>query len=114
MKSIIKCVLKFIKYLTRKKITKKTINHRLRSIKIYFNYLIEQACRVDNPIENTVVKGEKRTINYNLLEADELEDLYYSFETDKYQEAYHKTHIKKSQSNNRIDCLSRHQYNRFR
>ena len=91
-----KISLKFIKYLTRKGNSKKTINHRLRSVKIYFNYLIEQACRVDNPIENTIVKGVKRTINYNLLEADELEDLYYSFETDKYQEEYHKYTLKRA------------------
>ena len=91
-----KISLKFIKYLTRKGSSKKTINHRLRSIKIHFNYLIEQACRVDNPIENTIVKGVKRTINYNLLEADELEDLYYSFETDKYQEEYHEYTLKRA------------------
>jgi site-specific recombinase XerD len=91
-----KTSLKFIKYLTRKGNSKKTINHRLRSIKIYFNYLIEQTCRVANPIENTIVKGVKRTINYNLLEADELEDLYYSFETDKYQEEYHKYTLKRA------------------
>ena len=91
-----KISLKFIKYLTRKGNSKKTINHRLRSVKIYFNYLIEQACRVDNPIENTIVKGVKRNINYNLLESDELEDLYYSFETDKYQEEYHKYTLKRA------------------
>jgi len=83
-----KTALKFIKYLTQKGNSKKTINHRLRSIKVYFNYLIDEAYRSDNPIENTIVKGAKRTINYDLLEADELEDLYYSFEsgnaTDKY------------------------------
>ena len=91
-----KTSLKFIQYLTRKGNSKKTINHRLRSVKIYFNYLIDQACRVDNPIENTIVKGVKRNINYNLLESDELEDLYYSFETDKYQEEYHKYTLKRA------------------
>lgn len=91
-----KICLKFIKYLTKKGITKKTINHRLRSIKIYFNYLIDQAYRIDNPIETTTVKGEKRTLNYNLLEADELEDLYYSFETDTYQEDYHQYTLKRA------------------
>lgn len=83
-----KTCLKFIKYLTRKGTTKKTVNHRIRSIKIYFNYLIDESYRTDNPIENTIVKGERRTINYDLLDANELEDLYYSFEsgnaTDKY------------------------------
>ncbi len=91
-----KTCLKYIKYLTRKGTSKKTINHRLRAVKVYFNYLIDESCRVDNPIENTVVKGEKRTINYNLLDADELEDLYYSFETDKCQEEYHKYTAKRS------------------
>ncbi len=83
-----KICLKFIKYLTRKGNSKKTINHRLRTVKIYFNYLIDEAYRIDNPIENTTVKGTIRTVNYDLLNADELEDLYYSFEsgnaTDKY------------------------------
>ncbi len=88
--------LKYIRYLTRKGTTKKTINHRLRTVKIYFNYLIDEACRSDNPIENTTIKGVKRTVNYNLLEADELEDLYYSFETDKYQEEYHKYTLKRA------------------
>lgn len=88
--------LKYIKYLTRKGTTKRTVNHRLRSVKIYFNYLIDEACRSDNPIENTTIKGAKRTVNYNLLEADELEDLYYSFETDKYQEEYHKYTLKRA------------------
>lgn len=91
-----KTCLKFIQYLSRKGTTKKTVNHRLRSIKIYFNYLIDGAYRTDSPIENIIVKGERRTINYNLLEADELEDLYYSFETDSYQEEYHRYTLKRA------------------
>jgi len=91
-----KTCLKYIKYLTRKGNSKKTINHRLRTVKIYFNYLIDEACREDNPIENTTVKGVKRTIHHNLLEADELEDLYYSFETENYQEEYHKYTLKRA------------------
>jgi len=83
-----KTALKFIKYLTRKGNSKKTINHHLRSIKIYFNYLISKAYRTDNPIEDTIVKGAKRTIYYNLLEAEELEDLYYSFESDNVTDKY--------------------------
>lgn len=90
-----KC-LQYIKYLTRKGTTKKTINHRLRSVKIYFDYLIGESCRSDNPIASTTIKGERRNINHNLLSADELEDLYYSFETDKYQEEYHKFTLKRA------------------
>jgi len=95
--------LKYITYLTQKGTTKKTINHRLRSVRIYFNYLIEEAYRADNPLENTFVKGEKRNINYTLLEADELEDLYYSFETENYlsadrriKDSYHRLTAKRS------------------
>jgi len=91
-----KTSLKFIKYLTRKGNSKKTVNHRLRSIKIYFNYLIAVGFRLDNPIENTIVKGAKKTINYNLLEADELEDLYYSFETVNIKDKYHRLTAKRS------------------
>ena len=91
-----KTCLKYIQHLTQKAITKKTINHRLRSIKIYFNYLIDQEYRLDNPIETTTIKGEKRTLNYNLLEAEELEDLYYSFETHTYQEDYHQYTLKRA------------------
>ncbi len=85
-----KTCLKYIKHLTRKGNSKKTINHKLGSIKTYFNYLISEGYRTDNPIENTSVRGTQRTINYNLLEPEELEDLYYSYETENYQEAYHK------------------------
>lgn len=91
-----KTTLKFIKHLTRKGNSKKTINHKLRGIKTYFNYLIDEAYRVNNPIENTIVKGERRIINYNLLEADELEDLYYSYETENIKDSYHRLTAKRS------------------
>ena len=85
-----KTILKYIKYLQRKGTTKKTVKHKIGTIKSYFKYLLSENYRVDNPVENINIKGVKRIINYNILEADELEDLYYSFETDKYQEEYHK------------------------
>ena len=91
-----KTCLKFIKYLSRKGTAKQTVNHRVRSIKTYFNYLIDVAYRTDNPIDNIIIKGERRSINYNLLEADELEDLYYSFETENIKDAYHRLTAKRS------------------
>ena len=83
-----KTSLKYVKYLTRKGNSKKTINHKLASLKNYFKYLISEAYRGDNPIENTTIKGVMRTVNYNLLDADELEDLYYSFESDNATDKY--------------------------
>lgn len=81
--------LKYIKYLQRKSNTKKTVNHRLGCVKNYLTYLVAENFKSENPIERTSVKGVIRHINYNLLEAEELEDLYYSFETDRQQEEYH-------------------------
>ncbi len=91
-----KTILKFIKYLQRKNNTKKTIKHKIGTVKIYFKYLLSENYRVDNPIENINIKGVKRIINYNLLEADELEDLYYSFETENIVDKYHKLTAKRN------------------
>jgi len=91
-----KTLLKYIKHLQRKGNTKKTINHKTGILKSYFNYLISEHYRSDNPAENITIKGIKRTINYNLLEADELEDLYYSFETENIKDNYHKLTAKRN------------------
>jgi integrase/recombinase XerD len=91
-----KIFLKFIKYLQRKNTTKKTIKHKIGTLKVYFKYLLSENYRIDNPVENINIKGVKRTINYNLLEADELEDLYYSFETENIKDSYHKLTAKRN------------------
>ncbi|WP_378187907.1 tyrosine-type recombinase/integrase [Aquimarina sp. W85] len=90
-----KTCLKYIKHLTRKGNSKRTINHKLGSLKTYFNYLISEAYRMDNPIETVVVRGARRNINHNLLESEELEDLYYSFETEKARNQYLKYRLKR-------------------
>lgn len=87
--------LKYIQYLQRKNTTKKTVNHKLGRVKIYLNYLVEEHFKSENPIENTTVKGTKRLINYNLLEADELEDLYYSFNTENIKDTYQRLTAKR-------------------
>jgi site-specific recombinase XerD len=91
-----KTILKFIKYLQRKGTTKKTVKHKIGTLKIYFKYLLSENYRIDNPVENINIKGVKRTINYNLLEADELEDLYYSYETENIKDSYHKLTAKRN------------------
>lgn len=91
-----KTFLKYIKYLQRKGTTKKTIKHKIGTLKIYFKYLQSENYRIDNPVENINIKGVKRTINYNVLEADELEDLYYSYETENIKDSYHKLTAKRN------------------
>lgn len=84
-----KMCLKYIQYLQRKGNTKKTINHKLGSLKTYFKYLISEARRGDNPLEDVSVKGVVRKVHHNLLEPDELEDLYYSFPNRNIKDSYH-------------------------
>ena len=54
-----KACLKYIEHLKRKGNTKKTINHKLGHLRNYFTYLVNQGDRTTNPIENTVIKGER-------------------------------------------------------
>jgi site-specific recombinase XerD len=91
-----KTILKYIKYLQRKSNTKKTVKHQIGIVKNYFKYLLSENYRIDNPIENINIKGIKRIINYNLLDPDELEDLYYSFESDNIADKYHKLCAKRN------------------
>ncbi len=91
-----KTILKYIKYLQRKNTSKRTVKHQIGITKSYFKYLLSENCRSDNPIENINIKGVKRIINYNLLEADELEDLYYSFETENIKDKYHQSTAKRN------------------
>ncbi len=76
--------LTYIKYLQNKKISVRTVNIELTNLRKYFDYLIEINQRVESPIEDVTVKGAVKRVLHNLLEADELEDLYYSYETEKF------------------------------
>jgi len=60
---------------------RKTTKHRIGALKIFFNYLIDENYRGDNPMENMNIRGVQRTLNQNLLEFEELEDLFYSVPT---------------------------------
>lgn len=91
-----KTILQYTKSLTRKGNSKKTVNHKLSTLKSYFNYLINENYRNDNPAESIVIKGVKRRLYYNLLEAEELEDLYYSFETNNIKDPYHQLTAKRN------------------
>lgn len=61
----------------------KTINKHIWAIKHYYKYSIEQGYRTDNIADDLKIRGERKKVLYNLLSSDELEDLYYSYETDK-------------------------------
>ena len=74
-----KTLLKYVKYLQSKEWKAETVNNQIRGINYYFEYLINENIRVDNPAEDVKVKRERTKVLSNLLSSDELEDLYYSF-----------------------------------
>ena len=74
--------IEYVKKLRREKPTKSTVRHIVGALKVYFNYLVEIEHRFDNPIQGINIRGVSRTLNHNLLEFDELEDLYYSYQTE--------------------------------
>ncbi|WP_299892359.1 tyrosine-type recombinase/integrase [uncultured Lacinutrix sp.] len=83
-----KNLLQYIKYLQSKSWKAESINNQIRSVKLYFNYLNESYIRLDNPAEDIIVKREKTKVLRNLLSSDELEDLYYSYETQNINDLY--------------------------
>jgi site-specific recombinase XerD len=76
-----KILLKYIESLKKSNIKIRSLQGYIGSLKVYFDYLQEENYRADNPIANTNIKGTPKTVLGNLLTQDELEDLYYSYET---------------------------------
>ena len=90
-------ILKYIKHL-RKTQQPLTVSRTLQSIKTYYNYLIAIDYRGDNPVQDINIQLGKRKLPIHLLSEDELEDLYYSYETGTGQDEY----IRATQVRNRI------------
>lgn len=59
----------------------KSINVHLWAIRIYFGYLVLEGDRYDNIAEGLHIRGQRKKVLHNLLNSDELEDLYYSYQT---------------------------------
>ncbi|MBL4664162.1 MAG: phage integrase N-terminal SAM-like domain-containing protein [Flavobacteriaceae bacterium] len=74
--------LEYVKKLQESSVSKKTVKHQVGALKIFFKYLIEENYRGDSPVESINIRGVKRILNHNLLEFEELEDLYYSYQTE--------------------------------
>lgn len=76
-----KTFLLYIESLKKTNMKTSSLQVTIRKLKTYFSYLQEENYRADNPVENIIVKGEVKTVLNNLLTSDEIEDLYYSYET---------------------------------
>jgi site-specific recombinase XerD len=60
-------------------ITQHTKGCYLRGVKQYFNFLIQQNERTDNPVEFIQLKGLKRKTLYDILNRQELDNLYHNY-----------------------------------
>lgn len=83
-----KVFLQYVKYLQNKGWKPSSVNDQLRCVKYYFEHLIDDNIRHDNPAEDVSVKRQKTKVLSNLLSKEELEDLYYSFETENINDFY--------------------------
>lgn len=77
-----KQAMKYVHFLKSKHSKPKTINQNLTAVQHYFEYQISIGNQINNPFLEVRIKGEqKNKLLHNLLSSDELEDLYYSYDT---------------------------------
>jgi integrase/recombinase XerD len=69
-------VIAFMRHMHEKGKSKRTIHGQLNIMRHYFNYLIGEGRREDNPAAGVYVRGIVRKLPNNLLNMDELEELY--------------------------------------
>jgi len=80
--------LEYFEYIENKKgksgktLKNKSVSHQLGTLKLYFNYLVDENIHTNNPLANTNIKNVKREYNHTLLSKIELEELYESFQTE--------------------------------
>lgn len=76
-------LLRYTKYLqTKKGYERQSINNELRATKLYHDYLIEENIAMENPATDMSVRGTRTKAIGELLDGEELEDLYYSYRTE--------------------------------
>lgn len=70
----------YIQYLRRKKLANATLSLRVKVLRTFFDYQIEQNKRSDNPAKHIKIRGVKRQKLYPIFTREELEKLYQSYE----------------------------------
>lgn len=69
-------LLDFIRHLQTSSKSKRTVNHHLSIVRHYFDYLVTERARNDNPAVGVVIKGVVRKLPNNMLSIEEMEELY--------------------------------------
>jgi integrase/recombinase XerD len=69
-------LLEYIQRRQRMQVSVRTINGELNTLRRYFDYLVLEGVKGDNPATSVVVKGAKRNKLYNLLAQEKLDVMY--------------------------------------
>jgi integrase/recombinase XerD len=73
-------VIAFMRNMQTKGKSKRTIHAQLNILRHYFNYLIAEKMRDDNPAAGLYMRGIVRKLPNNLLSREEMEDLYHRYQ----------------------------------
>ena len=87
-------LLDYVKYLKGKKLHPHTVNIRISSLRKYYDYLIEQGTREDNPAKNLRVKGAGYKVRKDVLTPEQIQTFYqqYSNKQDFFHPLNHISH----------------------
>ncbi|WP_456440299.1 tyrosine-type recombinase/integrase [Psychroserpens sp.] len=91
-------LLNYIKEQKKRHQKPNSIDRKLQAIRTYYDYLVEAEKCLENPAKDLRIQLDRRKLPINLLSEDELEDLYYSYETGTGQDDY----IRATQIRNKI------------
>jgi len=86
-------LLKFIRSLRSKGESRNLIASRLTAIRWFFRWQKHEGMRATNPAEGLHLKGGKRRLPHDLLEAEQLDQLYQEFPSETFIESRNKTMI---------------------
>jgi integrase/recombinase XerD len=73
-------VLQYMKHCQKQRITQRTIQHYLNSIRHFYDYQIEEQQREDNPMVSIKVQGVKRKVLYHIFSPPELHGIYNGYQ----------------------------------
>ncbi len=78
-KTTYKELLDFIAYCTAKGNAKCTVNQKITTLRVFFNYLIEIKRREENPTSELRIRNQSYKVPYDIIKYEELEKLYNTY-----------------------------------
>lgn len=72
-------LLNYVEHLKANKLNTHTINIHIDSIRKYYDHLIEQGLKQDNPAKNLRIKGNIQKVRTNLLTTEQIQQFYQQY-----------------------------------